>query len=78
MPSREAKLRNAEQALASFLGSGLLALGRTLGPLLWQLPADHALERERIETFPGLRIPTRRCRNLSYRLVPILERLLGV
>lgn len=32
------RLANAEQAVANFLASGLLALGRKLGPILWQLP----------------------------------------
>ena len=36
------RMRDAETALANFFASGVLALGRQLGPVLWQLP-----ERER-------------------------------
>lgn len=32
------RLRNAQGALANFCASGLLCLGRKLGPILWQLP----------------------------------------
>src|SRR3546814_20470100 len=32
------RLKEAEPALANFLASGILALGRKLGPILWQLP----------------------------------------
>jgi uncharacterized protein YecE (DUF72 family) len=32
------KLANAEGALANFFASGVLALGKKLGPVLWQLP----------------------------------------
>ena len=32
------RLRNAETALANFFASGLLCLGKKLGPILWQLP----------------------------------------
>src|SRR5437016_1464460 len=32
------RLKDAEQALARFFGSGLLSLGSKLGPILWQLP----------------------------------------
>lgn len=45
------KLRNLESALGNFLASGLLALGRKTGPLLWQLPASYAFEKERIDEF---------------------------
>jgi uncharacterized protein YecE (DUF72 family) len=34
------KLRNVEVALANFFASGLLGLGRKLGPILWQFPAQ--------------------------------------
>ncbi len=33
------RLRDVEAPLANFFASGVLALGPTLGPLLWQLPA---------------------------------------
>ncbi len=32
------KLLNAETAVANFFASGVLALGKKLGPILWQLP----------------------------------------
>ena len=32
------KLRNAEKPLANFFASGLLELGKKLGPILWQFP----------------------------------------
>lgn len=41
------RLRNPRVGLANFFASGVLALGPTLGPLLWQLP-------ERIEFDPGI------------------------
>ena len=45
------KLRDAEQPLANFFASGVLALGPTLGPLLWQLPENLPYDRERLEQF---------------------------
>ncbi len=45
------KLNNAEQALANFLASGVLALGPKLGPLLWQLPPQFIFRAERLEAF---------------------------
>lgn len=48
------KLRNAEQALANFFASGLLALGRKTGPFLWQLPATYGFDRARVEDFLAL------------------------
>lgn len=48
------KLRGVESALANFLASGPLALGRKLGPILWQLPASHRFDRSRLETFVDL------------------------
>ena len=45
------KLREAEQPLANFFASGVLALGPTLGPLLWQLPENLPYDRERLEQF---------------------------
>ncbi len=32
------KLRDADQAVSEFFGSGILGLGKKLGPILWQLP----------------------------------------
>jgi uncharacterized protein YecE (DUF72 family) len=48
------KLRNAEGALANFLASGILALGRKTGPFLWQLPATYSYSRERVADFLAL------------------------
>ena len=45
------KLRRAEGALANFLASGVLALGTTTGPFLWQLPASYAFDAERMDAF---------------------------
>jgi uncharacterized protein YecE (DUF72 family) len=48
------KLRNAEQALANFFASGVLALGPKTGPFLWQLPATYGYTRERVSEFLAL------------------------
>ena len=45
------KLRNAEQALANFFASGVLALGRQTGPFLWQLPDTYRFTPERLAGF---------------------------
>ncbi len=45
------KLRNVEIALANFFASGLLALGRKLGPILWQLPPNFSFRPEVLESF---------------------------
>jgi uncharacterized protein YecE (DUF72 family) len=45
------KLRNAEQALANFFASGLLALGPKLGPILWQLPPQFRFNPDVLEAF---------------------------
>ena len=48
------KLRNVETALANFLASGVLALGRRTGPFLWQLPASYSFDPERMDAFMRL------------------------
>ena len=48
------RLRDVRVALANFLASGVLALGRKLGPLLWQLPPNMAFSPERIDDFLAL------------------------
>ena len=52
------RLAGVEEALATFLASGPLALGPRLGPLLWQLPPtlawDAGCGRERVEAFLDL------------------------
>ena len=45
------RLANAEQALANFYASGVLALGAGLGPFLWQLPPSLRFDAERVEAF---------------------------
>ena len=45
------KLRNFERPLANFLSSGLLRLGATLGPILWQLPPQLPFDPERTRRF---------------------------
>ena len=45
------KLRNAEQALANFFASGLLALGPKLGPILWQFPPNFSFNPAVLEAF---------------------------
>jgi uncharacterized protein YecE (DUF72 family) len=45
------RLRNAESALANFFASGLLCLGRKLGPILWQLPPTLRFDPEVLAAF---------------------------
>jgi uncharacterized protein YecE (DUF72 family) len=45
------RLRDAETPLANFVASGLLRLGRKLGPVLWQFPPNFRFDPERIEPF---------------------------
>lgn len=45
------RLRDAETALANFFASGLLAMGRKLGPLLWQFPPNFQFDPARLEAF---------------------------
>jgi uncharacterized protein YecE (DUF72 family) len=45
------KLRHIEAPLANFLASGVLALGRKLGPLLWQFPPQLGFDSERLGDF---------------------------
>jgi uncharacterized protein YecE (DUF72 family) len=47
------KLAGIETPLANFLASGVLALGRKLGPILWQLPPNLGFDAERLEAFFG-------------------------
>jgi uncharacterized protein YecE (DUF72 family) len=48
------KLTGAETPLANFFASGVLLLGRKLGPVLWQLPARFPFQPERLEAFFAL------------------------
>jgi uncharacterized protein YecE (DUF72 family) len=45
------RLLDVEIPLANFLASGPLALGRKLGPILWQLPPTLKFEAERLAAF---------------------------
>lgn len=45
------RLRDVHVPLANFLASGLLCLGPTLGPLLWQLPPTFAFDAGLIAAF---------------------------
>ncbi len=45
------RLQDPQTILANFLASGVLKLGRKLGPLLWQLPPNFRFDAERIESF---------------------------
>jgi uncharacterized protein YecE (DUF72 family) len=45
------KLKGFETALANFFSSGLLRLGATLGPILWQLPPQLSFDGERARRF---------------------------
>jgi uncharacterized protein YecE (DUF72 family) len=45
------KLRDVEIPLANFLASGILRLGRKLGPILWQLPSNLGFDCARLESF---------------------------
>jgi uncharacterized protein YecE (DUF72 family) len=48
------RLRDVDAALANFFASGLLALGPTLGPVLWQLPERMDFDPEVLDEFLGL------------------------
>ena len=45
------RLRDLGNALANFFASGVLLLGKKLGPFLWQLPPNFRFDAERIENF---------------------------
>ena len=46
------RLVDVDTALANFLASGLLLLGRKLGPILWQLPPDLVFDEQRVGSLP--------------------------
>ena len=48
------RLRHVETALANFFASGVLALGPTLGPVLWQLPERQEFQPELLDAFLAL------------------------
>lgn len=45
------RLRDPVAPLANFMASGVLRLGRKLGPILWQFPPNFRFESERLEAF---------------------------
>ena len=45
------RLKEPKKPLANFFASGMLALGKKLGPFLWQLPPNFQYDRERLENF---------------------------
>jgi len=45
------RLKDADIPLANFFASGVLALGETLGPVLWQLPETFRFDAEVVDTF---------------------------
>ena len=45
------RLRDVEKPLANFFASGVLALGPTLGPVLWQLPERLAFDADLLDAF---------------------------
>lgn len=53
------RLRDIDAPLANFFASGVLDLGRKLGPLLWQLPPTLAFDAELLDAFLG-RLPRSR------------------
>lgn len=48
------RLRDPRTALANFFASGVLALGPSLGPILWQLPARLEFDSALLEDFLAL------------------------
>jgi uncharacterized protein YecE (DUF72 family) len=45
------RFRDVKTPLANFFASGVLALGKKLGPILWQLPPNFSWKREPLEEF---------------------------
>ena len=45
------RLKNVDEPLANFYGSGVLQLRKKLGPFLWQLPPNFLFDSERLEAF---------------------------
>jgi uncharacterized protein YecE (DUF72 family) len=45
------RLRDVEAPLANFLASGVLLLGKKLGPILWQFPPNFQCDLAKMETF---------------------------
>ena len=51
------RLKDVDVALANFFASGVLALGPTLGPVLWQLPENLRFDADVLDDFLG-RLPS--------------------
>jgi len=69
------KLRNIETPLANYFASGLLGLGRKMGPVLWQFAPQMQFSRERFEGFfKGLPRSTKEAARLAKRCD---DRMLG-
>lgn len=45
------RLRDATEPMANFFAQGVLALGKKLGPFLWQLPPSYRFDPDRLEDF---------------------------
>ena len=48
------RLKDVESPLANFFASGVMALGRKLGPFCWQLPGNSSYDPARMEDFLAL------------------------
>lgn len=48
------RLKEVQTPVANFLASGILRLGRKLGPILWQFPPSFKFDPERLEAFVKL------------------------
>ena len=48
------RLKDVELPLANFFASGVMALGRKLGPFCWQLPGNVSYDEARMEAFLAL------------------------
>jgi uncharacterized protein YecE (DUF72 family) len=49
--THERRLREVREPLANFFASGLLKLGKKLGPILWQFPPSFKFDPKQIEAF---------------------------
>ena len=62
------RLRDVEVPLANFFASGVLALGPTLGPILWQLPENLRFDADVLDSFlAGLPRTTTEAADLAER-----------
>jgi len=57
------RLKEPKKPLANFFASGVLALGKKLGPFLWQLPPNFQYDRERLKISSN-----------TYRAIPLKRR----